>query len=291
MYESITNCPVCKSVRFKHYLITKDHFLSKESFNISKCQECSLLFTNPRPSSENIGSYYDSEEYLSHNSRSGLLASIYKIIRRRNIQHKYNIIKSRVPKGKLLDVGAGTGSFLNFMQTKGWKVYGTEPNESARKQAVSSGINVVEDIGKLNIPKKMDAITMWHSLEHVHNFDETVQYLASHLKKKGRLFIAVPNHESLDASIYKEYWAAWDVPRHLYHFNEKSIATLANLNGLKLKEKLPMKFDAYYISLMSEQYKTGHKNIYKMILNGWKSNSYGKKTGHYSSMIYVLKKK
>lgn len=293
MYEKVESCPSCNSKEFVNHIICDDHSVSKESFAIMKCQNCELLVTSPRPDKEAIGSYYKSEDYISHtNSANNLVNITYKIARHFTLRRKFKLIRKLASKNSILDYGCGTGHLLNYIQRqKSWKTIGVEPDEMARTIAMSDhNLNVVGSIDDLP-DKKFGVITLWHVLEHVHDINETIAKLTRHLSKKGSMMIALPNHLSLDQQIYREYWAAYDVPRHLYHFNQLTISELMKYHKLKLVQTIPMKLDAYYVSMLSEKYKTGKNNIFKAVINGWKSNSWAKKhDNNYSSLIYIFKK-
>lgn len=292
MYEKVESCPSCNSKEFKNHMICDDFSVSKESFAIMKCSNCGLLLTSPRPGKDEIGSYYQSEDYISHtNQANNLINWIYKIARNYTLRKKFKLIKRLASKKSILDYGCGTGHLLNFIQqNKAWKTMGIEPDEMARTLAISDhDLNVVGSIEDLP-DKKFSVITLWHVLEHVHDLNETIQSLKTHLSKKGRLVIAVPNHESFDQQIYKQHWAAYDVPRHLYHFNQLTIKELMKYNKFTLEETLPMKLDAYYVSMLSEKHKTGKINYLKSVINGWKSNTWARNNNkNYSSLIYIFK--
>jgi 2-polyprenyl-3-methyl-5-hydroxy-6-metoxy-1,4-benzoquinol methylase len=206
------------------------------------------------------------------------------------LRSKYRLIRSLSKGRNLLDVGCGTGDFLAHCRNKGWAVAGVEPDETARNRAENRhGIRVAGSLGAAVQGEKFDTVTMWHSLEHVHDLNGTLNRLHGILAKKGVLLIAVPNHISLDARLYGEYWAAWDVPRHLYHFSPDTLRQLLQRHGFKLKKTVPMKLDAYYVSLLSEKNKSGRNSFLKSFLNAYKSNSYAKKNRNlYSSLIYIF---
>lgn len=293
MYEKVDSCPSCNSKEFVNHIICDDHSVSKESFAIMKCQNCELLVTSPRPDKNSIGSYYKSEDYISHtNEANNLVNVVYKIARSFTLHRKFRLIKKYASKKSILDYGCGTGHLLNFVQNQNsWKTVGVEPDEMARTIAISDhNLNVVGSLEDLP-DKKYGVITLWHVLEHVHDINNTIQLLIKHLSKKGKMIIAVPNHLSLDQQIYKEHWAAYDVPRHLFHFNQLTIKDLMKYHKLNLVETLPMKLDAYYVSMLSEKYKFGKNNFLKAMLIGWKSNRWAKKnSNNYSSLIYIFKK-
>ena len=293
--EILGNCPICNSTQFKSFLEVEDYFLSHEIFTIQKCNSCKFVFTNPRPSEIDIGKYYQSEEYISHSSSSeSITDKIYYAVRNYTTKQKFNLINKHYKTGKILDIGCGTGEFLNFFKTHGWETMGIEPNNTARKTAIKKYGLTIHQENKINelVKSSFEIITMWHVLEHVLDLNLRVRQLKHLIKKNGILVIAVPNIESRDANIYGKYWAALDVPRHLYHFNQSAIHNLFSKEGFEIIETHPMKFDAFYISLISEKYKTGKSNYVKAILNGLKSNFYGAShKNNYSSIIYVLKLK
>jgi 2-polyprenyl-3-methyl-5-hydroxy-6-metoxy-1,4-benzoquinol methylase len=292
MYERLENCPVCKSENFKNFLIVKDYTVSQESFVIVQCDECDFKFTNPRPTKKEIGKYYKSEDYISHSNKSNnLISKVYQIVRYKTLNDKLSLINKLHEKGALLDIGCGTGHFLAVCQKAGWKIKGIEPDEQANQIAHSkTGISIGTDFLKEKYDQKFDVITMWHVLEHVHDLEEYIQKLNNVLSATGKLVIAVPNSESLDASIYRESWAAYDVPRHLYHFTSSTIQKLLARHGFKLLDKQGMYFDAYYVSMLSEKYKKDRGNLLKAVKQGFESNSYAKRENNYSSMIYILEK-
>jgi 2-polyprenyl-3-methyl-5-hydroxy-6-metoxy-1,4-benzoquinol methylase len=292
--EQLNNCPVCQSQTFEEYLTVKDYTVSQEQFKIVTCKKCGFRFTNPRPYSEAIGEYYKAESYISHtNTSKGLISKIYQEVRKFTLKGKLNLINRLSPqKGKLLDVGCGTGMFLNVARENGWKVNGIEPDAGAR--AIAEEVNDIKIKGEVFSSfenETFEIITLWHVLEHVHELNATIDWLKEKLSKDGSLLIAVPNHESKDAEIYQEQWAAYDVPRHLYHFSQKSIKELFANHGFELKETLPMKFDSFYVSMLSTKYQTGKINYLKAFVDGLKSNLAAEVNNqNYSSLIYVFKK-
>lgn len=292
--EQISNCPICKNKQFKKYLEVEDHTVSQEKFQIVECMNCGFKFTNPRPNQEEIGKYYKAESYISHtNTTKSVIAKIYHTVRKYTLKNKVDLINRLSPqKGKLLDVGCGTGMFLNEARENGWIVKGIEPNSDARRIAEDINKTIIEtEILTSFKNEKFKIITLWHVLEHIHLLNETINWLKERILENGIIIIAVPNYESKDAKIYREQWAAYDVPRHLYHFSQKSIKELFEREGLKLVETLPMKFDSFYVSMLSTKYQTGRINYVKAFFAGLKSNQYAKShNNNYSSLIYVLKK-
>lgn len=291
--EQINECPVCGSNTFSQVKSISDHFLSKEQFQIAQCADCGFLFTNPRPSPENISRYYQSDEYLSHSkSNKGLISFIYDTVRNISLKKKFRLIKQYKPGKKLLDIGCGTGEFLDYMKRMGWEVAGVEPAEQPRKFAAGKYKIEVHNEDMIDrLPEKsFDLITLWHVLEHVPDLNLRISQVKKLLANDGLLLIALPNHLSWDAHHYGEYWAAWDVPRHFYHFNEQTFSLLAGKHNLEIISINPMKFDAYYISLLSEKYKSNRTCLFAAFINGLRSNISAKRNANnYSSIIYLLK--
>ena len=285
------NCPACNHDQATSFLEVKDHFLSKEVFTLLTCNSCKLVYTTPRPSLETIGNYYKSEDYVSHSStKKGLVNSVYNKVRNYTLNQKVKLVKRLVTGRDLLDVGAGTGHFLKRAQDNGFSVLGLEPDEDARKVAHEQNNVNLQTLDSLSTltPSSYDCVTMWHVLEHVYNLQEDTKQIASLIKEKGVWIIAVPNHTSFDGTHYGSFWAAYDVPRHLYHFSPATIVPFIEQLGFKLEEQLPMKFDAYYVSMLSEKYKGG--SLFNALRIGWLSNMRSK-NGKCSSQIYVFRKK
>lgn len=295
--EHLTQCPVCQQTDFKHVLNAVDHH-SKESFALQKCTNCQFVFTNPRPSEQAIGPYYAFDQYLSHTSHSkSLLSSVYRIARNIMLSKKYEMFAPYL-KGKeaqILDYGCGTADFLAFCQSKGMQVTGYEVDERARATALSvNGIAPFSPAQLQEIPENnFDIITLWHVLEHIHTLNEQIEFFKSRLKKDGTLIIAVPNLVSHDAQKYQEKWAALDVPRHLYHFTPDTLKNLMQRYGFDFAEQKPLILDAFYVSMYSEWNSGAGKigGLVKAFLEGMISNIAAAKTGNYSSLTYIFRKK
>ncbi len=292
MFEKLSDCPSCQSTNLQNHMICKDHSISQEDFALVKCQDCNLVFTNPRPDLSNINRYYQSDQYISHsNQGQGLLGIVYKLVRWFALKNKLRLISKLSSTRSLLDYGCGTGYFLKTAINSRWSVEGVEPNKTARDHANDSlPITVSESLSEINQKKKFSIITLWHVLEHVHDLNLIFNELIQRLDKKGKIILALPNHKSLDAQHFSNYWAGYDVPRHLYHFDQHSIKSFTKRHGMKVERVLPMKFDSYYVSFLSNKYKFCTNKYFISIINGYKSNSYGQKTGDYSSLIYILTK-
>ncbi len=294
MYEKLESCPLCGRHELKNKLICKDYLVSEESFAINECAYCSHRITNPRPVIQELDKYYESEDYISHTGKTkNLINSLYKLARTITLRSKLSLITKYSEPARVLDMGCGTGEFLALLQKNDWEVYGIENNPKAMKKAESLlNIELYDDLNKLDPKENFEVITLWHVLEHIPDIHATMNQLKKHLDRKGTLFIALPNYNSFDALKYKEFWAGYDVPRHLHHFSQESFKFLCKQHELKLKKIIPMKLDAFYISLLSEKYKKNRILKYiNFIVTGLKSNTYARKHNkNYSSLIYVLKK-
>lgn len=275
------------------YLTVKDHSVSGEEFQLLHNKELDLLETFPQPQGKKLSEYYKSEDYISHtDAKRNLFEKVYHLVRTISLKRKLKLINSLHSEEKtLLDIGCGTGDFLETAKKNEWNVVGVEPDENARTIANSKTNNSAFDIKHLETLKEnsFDVITLWHVLEHLPDLEMHIKLFKHLLKPNGTLVIAVPNFKSYDAQHYKNFWAAYDVPRHLWHFSKASIKKLFHEEQLKLVRILPMKFDAYYVSLLSEKYKSGFMNPIKAFWIGWSSNLKGNVSKEYSSHIYVLK--
>ena len=289
-------CPVCGSNAVSRALEVKDYTVSKQTFEIWSCQDCTFRFTQAVPQESEIAKYYKSDAYVSHsNTKKGVINRMYHMVRKRTLQQKLQLVRKATGQmdGNLLDIGAGTGAFASVMQEAGWKVTGLEPDPDARANALKDFNIRLEDLSHLFdiADNQFDAITLWHVLEHVHLLHEYLDAFKRILTIDGKLIIAVPNFTSYDAKIYGKNWAAWDVPRHLWHFSPKSMELLMKKHGFKVEKMLPMKYDSYYVSMLSEGYRTGKGNLVKAFWEGLNSNrKAGGDPRKFSSVIYLIKK-
>ena len=269
-------------------LQVKDHLVSGQNFDLYHDSLWNMLLTYPAP--DNLKNYYESTAYKPHHHQNTSLTDrLYNWVRKRNYAYKYRLIKQYHPNMQsVLDYGTATGEFLSYLLDKTIKVSGVEPNKTARnfanKITKNNVKNSIDEIGE-----KYDVITLWHVLEHVKDIDDLIEKLKDRLNIDGILVIAVPNFKSYDALYYKEFWAAYDVPRHLWHFSPLAIQKLFEKHQMKVIEQKPLHFDSFYVSLLSEQYKTGHKNWFKAFITGLKSNWKARKNGDYSSLVYIIK--
>lgn len=276
----------------KSFITVKDFSVSGESFSLLLNEEYQILKTHPQPTLDKLGSYYEFEDYISHtDGKRTLFEKMYHFIKRKAIRDKVKLINSYQPvKGRILDIGAGTGDFLLECKNQNWDILGIEPNDKAKGIALGKGIKFGDTIEKLE-SNSFDVITMWHVLEHVPDVEHQVAELKRLLKPSGTIIIAVPNFKSFDANHYKEFWAAYDVPRHLWHFSKTAIEKLFDKQNMNLEDIKPMWFDSFYVSLLSEKYKSGKMNFISGFFIGLISNVSGFFKKEFSSHIYVLKNK
>lgn len=291
--ETLVHCPLCGSSHLLPYKVCKDHTVSGEEFALVQCEDCRFVFTNPRPTEAEIGKYYQSQAYISHSdTQQGLLSWLYHQVRRRALRQKLGLLEQRIehlPK-TLLDYGCGTGYFLQTCLQAGWSVDGIEPDEGARASAQEKvHTNLQASLQASYFEKQQySIITLWHVLEHIHTLKDTLRELRQHLHPQGKMLIAVPNLQANEALHYDKFWAAYDVPRHLYHFTPKTMQFLLKQIGLQVREILQMPYDAYYVSLLSEKYQTGKTRYWQGFWQGLASNRKAKQNPETcSSLIYV----
>lgn len=292
----VDSCVVCLTDDIQHFLTVKDHSISGENFQIAICNSCGFRFTQDPPTELECGAYYQSENYVSHSDTStGLIHKIYHIVRNVMLGRKYKLIRSLGGNRSLLDLGSGTGYFPYYMQQKGYDVTGIEVDDKARKYSIDKfGLNVgtPQDLKSGNIGRSFGYITLWHVLEHLYDPDQYFRLFADLLEQEGHLIIAVPNHKSYDAKVYKDFWAAYDVPRHLWHFHPSTLEHLAVRNGFQVVDKKSMPFDPFYNSMLSEKYRNRSFGMIRALfvgtialLRGWLD------VDKASSVIYILRKK
>ncbi len=289
-------CPVCNSATIGNQLSAEDYSVSHQLFEIWQCSACTLRFTQNAPDLSSVAAFYQSDAYISHtDTDKGIINKLYHFVRKTTLKRKLRLIEKTtgIQKGNLLDIGAGTGAFAHTAQFAGWQVTGLEPDTATRQRAADLyGIALQNTEALFQLQQEsFDTITMWHVLEHVHELHAYIEQIKLLLKKNGRALIAMPNYTSYDAEAYKQYWAAYDVPRHLYHFSPASVKKLLEQHGLRLLAVKPMWYDSFYISMLSQQYKNGRNNLVKAVLTGILSNLAALfKRERCSSLIYIIGK-
>lgn len=272
------------------FLKTKDFTVSGESFELYRNEDLDMLVTQPEP--ENLEVYYESEDYISHtDAKQTFTDRLYQTVKQKNLSNKIQLVDNQTDKANsILDIGAGTGDFLVTALKRGYTITGVEPNSKARDFAQRKGVELHSNLSELK-EKQFEVITLWHVLEHLPNLEEQISTIVSLLEEDGTLIIAVPNFKSFDAEYYGSYWAAYDVPRHLWHFSKTTIAKLFDKHKMEVASIHPMWFDAFYVSMLSEKYKGNKLYLISAFFVGLWSNLKACFTKEHSSLIYVLKKK
>ena len=292
--QPVKICPVCGASEWKFVFAVQDHSISKEKFSLHECVRCSVRLTIDAPVKEKIGRYYKSADYISHtNTSQGVLNKLYQWVRSWMLHQKRKLIESQVKSssGSLLDYGSGAGAFVAYMQKAGWKATGIEPDEDARSVAKQDfGVELLQESALFSLaPAQFDVITLWHVLEHVHDLQTTLTALKRLLKPSGLLLIAVPNYTSTDACFYGPAWAAYDVPRHLYHFSPASMEVCMQKNQLSVKSMQPLWFDSFYVSLLSTRFLQGKTNYWQGVWQGiYSTMATLRNTSRCSSLIYLI---
>jgi|TARA_Y100000814_G_scaffold90996_1_gene62129 SAM-dependent methyltransferase len=288
----MNSCPIC-TTEMKFKFVTKDYLVTGESFDIVECEACSIRTTTPFPDKKIIGNYYSSDDYISHDDKvSGIFDSIYGLVRTYQLNKKKKLIGKYFNKsnGKILDIGCGAGDFLQYMKENHWNINGVDTSNKARKIANKKlNIKVMDPKDWINNKEKYDVITCWHSLEHVHEPWVYLDKIKKSLTLDGFLIVALPNYQSTDAKIYKEFWAAYDTPRHLYHFTIKSMNKTIKPHGLNIESIYRMNFDPFYVSMLSAKHMG--KSFMSGLINGFKSwtlSIFSK--DKCSSLIFIIKK-
>lgn len=270
---------------------TKDYLVTGNSFEVRLDQQTQIAYTHPQPNEEELGQYYASEEYISHgNKKRSVIERIYAIAQNIMLKQKEQwLTKHSTQNKRYLDFGCGTASLVAYLNGKNWDSYGVEPSEKARNfSAVAERLYPsIEELPQ----KEFDAIALWHVLEHLPDPAKFLKTFYDRLDQQGHLFLALPNFNSYDAKHYGNFWAAYDVPRHLRHFSARGIIQLCEENGFAFVESKGLAFDAFYVSYLSEQHQKNKFAFIKGMMVGCWSNLLALFTQEYSSKLYVFKKK
>jgi len=289
-------CPLCSSEKIALHFSCNDHFISKKDFSIFKCSACGFLFTQDYPEETEIAQYYESDNYISHSDISeGFSNKLYRVARGIMLRKKKNLIGkiTRLKKGTILDIGSGTGYFAATMKRAGWMARGIEINEKARNFSASNFELEVDSPDRITSyeSNSFDCVTLWHALEHFHDPFRYISEIYRLLKPGAVCVVALPNCNSYDANHYKRFWAAWDVPRHLWHFQPSTFRIFSEKSGFILENLKILPLDVFYISLLSERYKGSSmaffKAISKAVIFSFRS-LFNKERS--SSVIYLLRK-
>jgi SAM-dependent methyltransferase len=267
----------------KENLQVKDHFLSKESFALTANESNNVLKTTPVPT--DLAKYYKSDDYLSHTKKQNFISKLYSAVQKLNLNYKLGIIKNITTSKSLFDYGCGDGAFLNFMLNKGYSCIGFEPHLDIKIE----GVKVAKELK--DIDGQYDIITMWHVLEHIETPIDALKKIITFMTPSARLVIAIPNYKSFDANYYQSYWAGYDVPRHIYHYSKDGAIQFFEEHGLAVENVIGLPYDSFFVSMLSERYKGGLVGKIRWACIGLLSNIYARRSGNWSSLIYVLKAK
>ena len=291
-----SNCECCNSSNLGPYLSAKDYSISQEEYEIWTCKNCGFHFTQNVPDQDHIAPYYKSEDYISHSdTKKGIINNLYHRIRSIMLDRKFRLVEKYSQGGTLLDYGSGTGYFPGYVKHKGKKVEAIEIDPKARAYAKEKfDLDVLDPIS-LNDGSirngQFDVVSLWHVMEHLYDPKSYLSRFHDVLAENGHLIIAVPNLESSDANYYGKFWAAYDLPRHLWHFSPKSMTKMVSEAGFILVDKKPMPFDSFYVSLLSEKYKNGRSSLIGGFLRGFTSyNRSARNVDKCSSVIYIFRK-
>ncbi len=237
-------CNLCGSDHPQFLLKKRDKFgMAWDEFNVVGCRECGLVFVNPRPDQEEIGKFYP--EIYSWKETLKAESLFAKWMRRLESAYRYHLLKNEASKvvkfagknsGKVLDVGCGTGDRLDAFRRKGFEVYGVEPSQSAKHAREFLKLNVIEgDLFSADFQDNFfDVVTLYHVLEHTHNPMKVCEEIRRILKEGGFLVIQVPNKDCFQFKLFKERWAAFDVPRDLYYFGIQPLRSLLQRVGFEI---------------------------------------------------------
>lgn len=274
----------------------RDHGISQEDFRIVECSDCKFRFTQNPPDESVIGPYYETSKYISHSADSTTLINrVYYAVRDNMLAQKYKLIRQYTDGKNFIDIGCGLGYFLNYIKQKNNTVFGIEKSESTAA-IVRDKFNITVESPEFflenKIEKKYDVVSMWHVLEHLYNPKNYISSIQKIIHDQSIIIIALPNHQSWDGRHYKEYWAGYDVPRHLWHFDASSINTLMSDLGFRCINMHRLPYDAFYVSLLSERYRGNFlstiRAMFAGVISSIKSWMDVKQT---SSIIYIYKKK
>ena len=293
----LKKCPVCEGNEFKLKYSLKDYRITQEPFTLASCQNCNFIVTQDVPPFDRIGKYYESPEYLEHSNKSeGIFDLTYNTLRRTMFAYKYRMIKNLHGEKTILDIGAGSGQFLHYMDQKGYKVSGVELSSKAREYAKNNFgliLKTPEELHSIDNTSKFYTITLWHVIEHLYDVHKTIQKLSTLLERDGYLIIAVPNSDSFDAKYYGKYWAGWDAPRHLWHFTPSTLRSVMKKHGFEAQKIRFLPFDPFFNALLSENYRHGKSifNIFRALLVGTLSFIRGIiDIERSSSIVYIFSK-
>ena len=296
-YQDFTPCPLCGASGQMPYADCIDFTVSKESFILLRCPQCGVVFTsNPPKESETIR--YDTLDLKLKlgDSPRGLTDKLYYYVRHRMLRKKASIVESQSYRtgGTLLNYGAKTGYFSHYMERRGWKVTSIEKYHEERQFSLETFHHRMYDVSEMDrlTPETFDVITLWHVFEHCYNPNGLLNRFYRLLRPGGILLIACPNICSTDAMHYGANWAAYNVPRHLWHFNPTSLSNLLNKHGFTLMHRQKLSYDCFYISVLSEKNKNSKMPFLRGMWFGMRCWFISlARLDKSSSLVYVFRKR
>jgi len=290
-----SSCIVCGATSFTDELVVTDWLVSNEDFLVKECNACSFRFTSNPPAAEHAGPYYETEEYVEHSDNAeGLINVVYHKARTWMLKYKLRLIRKHSDGKRLLDLGSGSGYFLNSMKNNGYDVNGVEISDKAvalcQNKFRIKAYSPTEFLAN-EIPGEFDVATMWHVFEHVYSYNEYFDMLHKKLTKNGTLIIAMPNYYCLEEKTYKKYWNGYDTPRHIWHFTPSTFPRFAKDRGFEMVKMTSLPLDMFYNSMISASYKKSFTFLPITVFVGLCSLMLSifsfKRT---SSVVYVMKK-
>jgi len=224
-----THCPLCESEDYKTYLQGKDYLYSQEDFTVVRCEQCKLLYTNPRVSVEEITRYYFSDYLPRAKKKRSIGNRIRSRIGQYFVDSRHELVKLlNSNNGKnVLEIGPGAGDLLIFLKEQGFQVCGVELDTNnahrIRERGISCYLGDLDCIVNEIAPQTFDAVVLCHVFEHLYHPKQTLKTIYSLLNEGGIVYITLPNIESKEAKLFGKYWRGLDLPRHTVHYSAHTI--------------------------------------------------------------------
>ena len=264
------------------HLKVKDYIKSGDLFQLYKDNNSGIVWTS-LDKNHNHEYYYLSEKYIPHKEKKGFFGFLYLFVQKIMFRYKLKNLKNHINKNKtVLDYGSGDGRFAEYLNQLHIKTMTYDPLIKKLDEPEPHSYQTTEN--------QVDTLMMWHVLEHIPDLESSIKAIYNSIKNKGSLVIAVPNIDSFDSKHYKECWAGFDVPRHLYHFNHESLINFIEKQGFIYNYRKPLIFDSFYVSILSEKNRNNPFGIFIGLTIGLISNFFALFSTNYSSSFYVFTK-
>ena len=265
----------------KHFKV-KDYIKSGDLFQLYKDNNSGIVWTF-LDKNHNHEYYYSSEKYIPHKEKKGFFGFLYLFVQKIMFRYKLKNLKNHINKNKIvLDYGSGDGRFAEYLNQLQIKTMTYDPLVKKLDESEPNSYQTPEN--------QIDTIMMWHVIEHIPDLDSSIKAIYNSIKNKGSLVVAVPNIDSYDSKHYKECWAGFDVPRHLYHFNHESLINFIEKQGFIYNYRKPLIFDSFYVSILSEKNRNNPFGTLNGLIIGLISNLFALFSTNYSSSFYVFTK-